>query len=418
MAFVIKDRVQQTGTAVGTSRFDLSGNVTGFQSFSVIGNSNTTYYSATDVVGNWEVGLGVYYSGNTSIQRSSGNVLSSSNNGFLVGFPGAVTVFCTYPSAKAVYLDSSNSAVFGSNTDIFTGTQQKLTLTNGVQALYAYSNNAAATSLNFYKSRSNTAYDTVLSTDTLGNIVFNGSMSNFGGVVFAGAYIQGAMDGTPTYDDDQNHVSAFPTRISFYNRNSGYSGTEDVNLTESMRLSNTSVLSIGGAGFYLGSTNSAASYSALLTNSNGDLILSADPNNSYGSSDVITRVDNIDRIRTDATGITQFTSNLVMVYQGANVTKSTTATLTPAELVTGILTTTGTSYTITLPSGANIESALTWAASNVALDFFIVNTASGNITINANSNTLIGNATIATINSAQLRIRRTATNTFTVYRLR
>jgi Ca2+-binding RTX toxin-like protein len=107
-----------------------------------------------------------------------------------------------------------------------------------------------------------------------------------------------------------------------------------------------------------------------------------------------------------------------MPYQGANVTKSTTATLTGAELVTGILTTTGTNYTITLPSGANIESALTWAASNVALDFFIVNTATGTITINANSNTLIGNSTVATNNSAQLRIRRTATNTFTVYRLR
>jgi hypothetical protein len=415
MAFVIKDRVQQTGTANAT-HFNLSGTPTGFQNFSVLGTSNTTYYAATDVAGGWEVGLGTYSSVSGSIQRNT--ILSSSNGGSSVTFSGTVTVFCTYPSSKAVYLDLSNVATLGSNTDIFTGAQEKLTVTNGVQSLYVYTNSNAATTLNFYKSRSNTAFGTVLSTDTLGNIVFNGAMSNLGGFFFTGTVIQCAMDGTPTYDDDNNYVSAFPTRISFYNRNSGYSGTQDVVLTESMRLSNTSVLSIGGYGFYLGSTNTAQSYSALLTNSNGDLILSADPNNSYSSSDVITRVDNIDRIRTDATGITQFTSNLVMVYQGANVTKSTTATLTGAELVTGILTTTGTNYTITLPSGANIESALTWAASNVALDFFIVNTASGNITINANSNTLIGNATIAAINSAQLRIRRTATNTFTVYRLR
>jgi hypothetical protein len=415
MAFVIRDRVQQTGTANAT-HFNLTGTPTGFQSFSVIGNSNTTYYSATDVTGGWEVGRGTYASATGSIQRNT--VLSSSNNGALVGFSGTVTVFCTYPSSKSVIVNDSNVVSLGLNTDIFTGTQEELTITNNNQSFYAYTNNAAASSLKFYKSRSNTTFGTVLSTDTLGNVVFYGAMSNIGGFFADAAYIQCAMDGTPTYDEDNASISAFPTRISFYNRNGGYTPGVDVVLSESMRLSNTSVLSIQGQGFYLGSVNSAASYSAFLTNSNGDLILSADPNNSYSTSDVITRVDNIDRIRTDATGITQFTSNLVMVYQGANVTKSTTATLTGAELVTGILTTTGTNYTITLPSGANIESALTWAASNVALDFFIVNTATGNITINANSNTLIGNATIATINSAQLRIRRTATNTFTVYRLR
>jgi len=415
MAFVIKDRVQQTGTANAT-HFNLTGTPTGFQSFSVIGTSNTTYYAATDVAGGWEVGLGTYSSVSGSIQRNT--ILSSSNGGLIVGFSGTVTVFCTYPSSKAVYLDSSNSAVIGSTADIFTGTQQKLTLTNGVQALYAYSNNAAATSLNFYKSRSNTAYGTVLSTDTLGNIVFNGSMSNFGGVVFAGAYIQGAMDGTPTFDDDQNHVSAFPTRISFYNRNSGYGGTEDVALTESMRLSAGSVLSIGGAGFYLGSANTAASYSALLTTSNGDLILSADPNNLYSSSNVTTRVDNVERIRTDSSGYTQFTSNLVMPYQGNITSKSTTATLSGAELVTGILNTTGTSYTVTLPTAANIEAALTWAGNNACIDWFVINTASGTITIGANSNTFVGATTIATATSAQFRIRRTGSSAFTVYRLR
>jgi hypothetical protein len=416
MAFVIKDRVQQTGTANAT-HFNLTGTPTGFQGFSVIGNSNNTYYAATDVSGNWEVGLGIYSSVSGSIQRNT--ILSSSNGGSSVTFSGTVTVFCTYPSSKAVYLDSSNSAVIGSTADVFNGSNQKLTVTNGLTALYAYASSAAAMALYFFKSRSNTAYGTVLSTDTLGNIAFAGAMSNASGVFLEGAIIQGSMDGTPVFDDANGFISSFPTKISFYNRTGGYDTFQDVQLAESMRLSNTSVLSIGGTGFYLGgSVNTAASYASITTDTNGNLILAADPNNIRGSSNIINKVDNIERFRTDTSGITQFSSNLVMVYQGANVTKSTTATLTGAELVTGILTTTGTSYTITLPSGANIESALTWAASNVALDFFIVNTASGNITINANSNTLIGNATISTINSAQLRIRRTATNTFTVYRLR
>jgi hypothetical protein len=46
MALVLADRVQQTGTANTTVSFTLSGSVTGFQSFAVIGNGNATYYSA------------------------------------------------------------------------------------------------------------------------------------------------------------------------------------------------------------------------------------------------------------------------------------------------------------------------------------------------------------------------------------
>ena len=124
-----------------------------------------------------------------------------------------------------------------------------------------------------------------------------------------------------------------------------------------------------------------------------------------------------ERARIDASGFTQFSSNLVMPYQGAPTSKAAAATLTGAELITGILNTTGTTYTITLPTGTNIEGALTWSANNVSLDWFVINTASGTITIGANGNTTLGSLTIATGTSAQFRIRRTAANTFTVYRL-
>lgn len=124
-----------------------------------------------------------------------------------------------------------------------------------------------------------------------------------------------------------------------------------------------------------------------------------------------------ERARIDASGFTQFNSNLVMPYQGAPTSKAAAATLTGAELVTGILNTTGTTYTITLPTGTNIEGALTWSANNVSLDWYVINTASGTITIGANGNTTLGGLTIATGTSAHFRIRRTAANTFTVYRL-
>lgn len=125
-----------------------------------------------------------------------------------------------------------------------------------------------------------------------------------------------------------------------------------------------------------------------------------------------------ERVRIDASGYTQFSSNLVMPYQGAPTTKNAAATLSGAELVTGLLNTTGTTYTITLPTGTNIEGALTWAGNNVSLDWTVINTASGTITIGANGNTTLGSLTIATGTSAGFRIRRTAANTFTVYRMR
>jgi hypothetical protein len=125
-----------------------------------------------------------------------------------------------------------------------------------------------------------------------------------------------------------------------------------------------------------------------------------------------------ERVRINAAGYTQFSSNLVMPFQGAHTSKAAAATITGAELVTGILNTTGTTYTITLPTGATIESALAWANNNVSLDWFVINTATGTITIAANGNTTLGALTIPTATSAHFRIRRTAANTFTVYRLR
>jgi len=107
MALVLADRVQQTGTANTTVSFTLSANVTGYQSFTVIGNGNTTYYAATDVSGNWEAGIGTYSTSGPTLTRTT--ILSSSNSGSAVTFVGTVTVFVTYPSGKSVNLDASGN---------------------------------------------------------------------------------------------------------------------------------------------------------------------------------------------------------------------------------------------------------------------------------------------------------------------
>jgi hypothetical protein len=103
MAFVVADRVQETTTTTGTGTVTLAGAVTGFQSFSVIGNGNTTFYTIADQSGsNWEVGIGTYTASGTTLARTT--VLSSSNSGSLVNFgAGTKNVFVTYPAGRSAY---------------------------------------------------------------------------------------------------------------------------------------------------------------------------------------------------------------------------------------------------------------------------------------------------------------------------
>ena len=109
MALVLADRVQETTTSTGTGSVTLAGAVIGYQSFAVIGNGNTTYYTIADQGGaNWEVGIGTYSTTGPTLARTT--VLSSSNSGSLVPFTaGTKTVFVTYPSSQSVYEDASGN---------------------------------------------------------------------------------------------------------------------------------------------------------------------------------------------------------------------------------------------------------------------------------------------------------------------
>jgi len=98
MAFVLADRVKETTTTTGTGTVTLAGASAGYQSFSAIGNGNTTYYTIAAQTGTeWEVGIGTYTSSGTTLSRTT--VLSSSNSGSLVNFSaGTKDVFVTYPA--------------------------------------------------------------------------------------------------------------------------------------------------------------------------------------------------------------------------------------------------------------------------------------------------------------------------------
>ena len=121
MALIVKDRVQETSTTTGTGTLTLAGAVAGFQSFSVIGDANTTYYAIV-MDSSFEIGIGTYTSSGTTLSRDT--VLESSNAGSLVNFSaGTKSVFCTYPAEQGLYLDASGNA-------IALGTPASATLTN------------------------------------------------------------------------------------------------------------------------------------------------------------------------------------------------------------------------------------------------------------------------------------------------
>jgi len=119
MAFVLADRVKETTTTTGTGAVTLLGASTGYQSFSAVGNANSTYYTiAGQSSSEWEVGIGTYTSSGTTLSRDT--VLASSNSGSLVTFSaGTKDVFVTYPSERAIiggqgYIENANTVTVSS----------------------------------------------------------------------------------------------------------------------------------------------------------------------------------------------------------------------------------------------------------------------------------------------------------------
>jgi hypothetical protein len=120
MALVLADRVKETTTTTGNGTITLAGAVTGYQSFAVIGNSNTTYYTIAGQTGSeWEVGIGTYTSSGTTLSRDT--VLSNSlgTTAKIVFSAGTKDVFVTYPAGKAAYEGADQTIVAGGDGAIY-----------------------------------------------------------------------------------------------------------------------------------------------------------------------------------------------------------------------------------------------------------------------------------------------------------
>ena len=108
--------------------------------------------------------------------------------------------------------------------------------------------------------------------------------------------------------------------------------------------------------------------------------------------------------------------------QGApsNIADGASMIATAAEVLTGIITATPTTgRNIQMPTGANLDLATEWAIGD-SFDFSVITLAAFALTLTVNTNvTIVGSAaTAATSGSAAtFRLRKTAADTFVVYRM-
>ena len=106
-----------------------------------------------------------------------------------------------------------------------------------------------------------------------------------------------------------------------------------------------------------------------------------------------------------------------MSTQVAPTAKTAAATLTAAELATGIITYTGAAVALTVPLGTELDTAFTSMKVNSSFDFYIINTGATNAaTVTANTGcTLVGTAAVSAATSANWRVRKTDVATYVFY---
>jgi len=110
---------------------------------------------------------------------------------------------------------------------------------------------------------------------------------------------------------------------------------------------------------------------------------------------------------------------VILGTQQAPVAKTAAATLTAAELATGIITYTGAAVNLTMPLGTDLDAAFSSMKVNSSFDFHIINIGGTNAaTVTANTGvTLVGVAAVSANTACNWRVRKTADATYVAYRV-
>lgn len=135
MALVLKDRVKETTTVTGTGTATLLGAQTGYQSFSVIGNGNTTFYVIAGTT-EWEVGLGTWATGNT-LARTTVIANSAGTQPSALSFSaGTKDVWVDYTAGRAVSYDGTGTYVLIGSGAALSGATNPILAASGSSSGY------------------------------------------------------------------------------------------------------------------------------------------------------------------------------------------------------------------------------------------------------------------------------------------
>lgn len=245
---------------------------------------------------------------------------------------------------------------------------------------------------------------TNLTSYTSGGVLFasgTGTLANGSGLTFSSGNL-GLGVASPFYKFDVETTSGgvTPYIASFTNTSTSSAQANLIRITQLESAAAEGILGTAGSSF-------------VTTSFRNRFLIGTTGNNNF-----LLITNSVPRIDIDTSGNAQMRTGAVMPYAPTPASISTTATLANADIQAQIINTTGTSYTVTMPLGSTLESLAIWAETNISYDFTVINTASGTITVAANTGvTTVGGLTLATGTSGQFRIRRIASSTFILYRL-
>jgi len=274
MALVLADRVQETSTSTGTGPMTLAGAVSGYQSFAVVGNGNTTYYTITDTTtGAWEVGIGTYSTTGPTLTRTT--VVASSNSGSAVSFAaGSKNVFVTYPAEYAAYASNNPGtagyALISNGTGVAPSWQAvtSTTATNiagGANTYVPYQSGVGTTTFS-----SNLTYD-----GTFLGAPKHSSSASVSGAANTGAFTYGSLNYS-----DTNLMAVFNASANTYvqaviqNANSGSTASADYVVSNDIGTASTYYGNLGmNSSGFSGSGAFNTPNMVYLTSTTGDLAI-------------------------------------------------------------------------------------------------------------------------------------------------
>ena len=352
MALVLADRVLETTTTTGSGTITLAGAQPGYQSFSVIGNANQTYYTIT-TNGAWEVGIGTYTASGTTLSRDT--VLASSNSGQRLTLPsGSKNVFVTYPAEKSVNFDVSGNITALSG--VITNVGYPVADSDAATKLYV--DTLAAQGITYH---SPVKYEVPSTTGNLNATYNNGTAGVSATLTNAGTLAAFVPDGvTATISD----------RVLIYNQSNAYeNGVYTVKTVGNgstawvlMRATDADTYALkspnslgGGDAFYVTSGNTGAGETYLCNNS-GTIV--------FGSTAISFVQISAAQVYSAGTGLslTNTVFSLVSPVAVATGGTGTTATPTNGQLLIG----NGSGYTLsTLTAGSGVS--ITNSAGSITL---------------------------------------------------